>query len=228
MLFARSSRVQNVKGGVSAILKSLLKLFFDPCTHDLRRSGINVELTGGTSVHLWMNLGIVLADEAALHAMYGCKGAAGLKPCLLCQNIFNHQNARGISENDMDGWVQTHACTDSSKIVVHTPETIDAIVNRLAAAARVMNKSAFAELQTSLGWSLVPNGTMGDEFSRLLCEPTQHALYDWMHVLFVNGVFNNHCGRLLEAVKPFQITAAKLNEYIEFWNVCKMMRANVL
>jgi hypothetical protein len=217
VLFARSSRVQKVKGGVSAILKAVLSLFFDPATHDVRSSGVFLDFCGGSTAHIWLSLGIVLADEAALHMMYGCKGSAGLKPCLLCQNVFNHQNGRGISEGDMDGWVQTHACTASSKIELHTPGTIKAIIDRLTADAATSAKSAHAELQTSLGWTLVPNGVMSDNLLRTLCDPTGHVLYDYMHVFFVSGVFNMHCGKLVASLKPLGITPADLNDYVAQW-----------
>jgi hypothetical protein len=144
--------------------------------------------------------------------MYGCKGAGGLKCCLLCQNIFNYKNERGIAEGDQGGWVQTHACTDSSKIVLHTPESITAVINRLQSA-----KVGLSELQTRLGWSIVPNGVMFDTRTRMLCEPTAHALYDYMHVLFVSGVFNINFGYMMKALKPHGITSATLHEYLGIW-----------
>ena len=95
VLFVRSNLVGTVKGGVSSILRALLNTFFNPNTHDLRRSGVCLDLKTGNSLHLWISLDIVVADEAALHYMYGCKGAGGLKCCLLCQNIFNYKKREG-------------------------------------------------------------------------------------------------------------------------------------
>ena len=137
VLFVRTNLVGTVKGGVSSLMRALMNAFFNPSTHDLRRSGVRLDLATGNNLHLWMSLDIIVADESALHSMFGCKGAGGLKPCLLCQNIFNFKNERGISEGDQGGWVQTHACTDSSKIVLHTPESITAVINRLQRAVAV-------------------------------------------------------------------------------------------
>jgi hypothetical protein len=212
VLFVRSNLAGTVKGGVSSILRALLNTFFNPNTHDLRRSGVCLPLTTGNSLHLWISLDIVVADEAALHYMYGCKGAGGLKCCLLCQNIFNYKNERGIAEGDQGGWVQTHACTDSSKMVLHTPESITAVLNRLQSAT-----VGISELQTRLGWSIVPNGVMFDTRTRMLCEPTAHALYDFMHVLFVSGVFNINFGYMMKALTPHGITSATLHEYLGIW-----------
>ena len=55
---------------------SLLKLFFEP-PHDLRTAGLSLQLPDGTRAHLWFELGPVIADEVALHQIYGCKGAGG-------------------------------------------------------------------------------------------------------------------------------------------------------
>ena len=55
---------------------SFLKLFFGP-THDLRTAGLSLQLPDGTRAHLWFELGPVIADEVALHQIYGCKGAGG-------------------------------------------------------------------------------------------------------------------------------------------------------
>ena len=44
VLFVRSNLVGTVKGGVSSILRALLNTFFNPNTHDLRRSGVCLRL----------------------------------------------------------------------------------------------------------------------------------------------------------------------------------------
>lgn len=77
VLFVRSNLVGTVKGGVSSILRALLNTFFNPNTHDLRRSGVCLPLTTGNSLHLWISLDIVVADEAALHICTVARGPAG-------------------------------------------------------------------------------------------------------------------------------------------------------
>ena len=44
-------------------------------------AGICLELADGSIAHIWLQHGFVLADEAALHAIFNFKGASGLKPC---------------------------------------------------------------------------------------------------------------------------------------------------
>lgn len=39
--------------------------------------------------------GLRFSDEAAIHALTGCKGASGLKPCIACYNgVGRHADAR--------------------------------------------------------------------------------------------------------------------------------------
>ncbi len=106
-----------------------------------RRSAVRLDFNNGNSIHLGMSLYIIVADDFALHSMFGCNGVGGVKPCLLCQNIFHFKNERGISEGDQGGWVQTHAFTDNSKIVLRALESITAVINRLQRAVAVESKA---------------------------------------------------------------------------------------
>ena len=45
----------------------------------------------------------------------------------------------------------THTCPSCSKIVLHTPHTIEAVVRRLETAHPIMGKTAFEELEKALG-----------------------------------------------------------------------------
>eukprot|EP00974_Lingulodinium_polyedra_P121546 11179414-Lingulodinium_polyedra.AAC.1 len=112
---------------------------------------------------------------------------------MLCQNIFNERTPRDCVERDKTGFCQYHTCSDPTKLVLHTPRTIRLILDRLrAAVAAGTPKRNFEELQTRLGWNWVPNGLLNDNWLLGLCQPTESALYDWMHVFFVQGVFNVH------------------------------------
>lgn len=217
VLFARSTHVNKVAGQVSAVFRAILDLFFNPTGHDFSRSGVLLQLPDGAFAQVFLKLHVVIADEAALHGMYMCKGAGGLKPCMLCQNVFNAKEVRGAVEADDSGWAVAHTCGDAGKLVLHTTATIDAVVRRLATAKPVMGKTAFDELQTRLGWKFAVGSLV--ESTRLLriADPTEHALYDWMHVFFVQGAFNIHMGLLAQALRGFSITYKMLDEYVGEW-----------
>ena len=228
VLFIRSKTMPFVKGRISGVFKALLLyMFFNSERHDFAKSGINIELQSGQRVHLFLHVRIVIADEAALHSLFGCKGASGLKCCLLCQNIFNYNEARGIVDADVASFAQHHVCSDASKFVLHTPGTISAVVRRLRAAQVEMSKAAFAELQTKLGWSFVDGGVMFHDRCRELVEPTRVAMYDWMHVFFVSGVFNVHVAKLMETLKPCKITYEMLHQYMSEWHFPVVLQGKI-
>ena len=76
----RSTLRKTVKGGLSGLAAAVLKhLFFNPEPEqlDVSRAGVCFQLDDSTFVTIWLQLGIILADEAALHAMLDFKGADG-------------------------------------------------------------------------------------------------------------------------------------------------------
>ena len=174
--------LEDVAGGISALLAAIINTFFDPTGHDLSSAGISVRLHSGHLVRLFFAPGPLLADEAALHHAFGCKGSGGLKCCLFCVNIFNYKYRHSIVSEDTTGLAQHHTCHDASKFLLHTRETIADIYRRLQDAFANATKTYFKELQTRLGWNLVRGGLMFTPRMRSLLHPTDHAMYDWMHV----------------------------------------------
>ena len=66
-----------------------------------------------------------VADEAAVHVLYGCKGQAGIKPCLLCANVFDRKEVRGIVDADSTGISVHHTEHDCTKLVPMTMSMLD-------------------------------------------------------------------------------------------------------
>eukprot|EP00971_Amphidinium_carterae_P208395 4134818-Amphidinium_carterae.1 len=90
-------------------------------------------------------------------------------------------------------------------------------MDRLAEGKANMNVGEFEELQTKLGWSLVSGSIMvNPKLAGILCIPEQ-VTYDWMHILFVSGVFNHHVGQMLLALKKHNIGYAQLHTYLGNW-----------
>ena len=110
VLLLRSNTVKEIQGGLSALVGALLGVFFSPDGHDMSLAGVSLQLADGETLHAFIDLGVVLADEAALRAIYACKGAAGLKPCVLCQNVFNVTTKRNVPANDPTGFAVDITC----------------------------------------------------------------------------------------------------------------------
>ena len=212
----RASAHKSFSGGLSAFWKFLMvEAFFNPSAHDGSLAGILLQLPHGCHRHLYIDLDSVIADEAALHYLFGCKGSSGLRPCMKCANIFNYQHkARRLVEDDRTGVKRYHCTHDFDALVLHTQESLTSIMTKLEDSKRAAAPN-FDELEIMLGWSYIPGGAMFcPEFRRrIACK----EVFDGMHILFVNGVFNKTAGLLVKAMKGSGIAMDQLYTYFKAW-----------
>jgi len=89
----RSSTVNQLPGAMSKLKGELVKVFFPSTGPNMETSGIMVPLhkmgqDTQYQLHLFVEFGLNVEDELALHMTYMCMGASGLKPCVKCQLTF--------------------------------------------------------------------------------------------------------------------------------------------
>jgi len=216
----RSTTLGRVDGGMSAVMAVVLKAFFSDDGHNMQHGGCAVMLHG-RPVRIWAKFGGFISDESALHSIWLCKGASGTKICILCMNMVS-KHWMGIPGLDNAAWMKPfnralmcHMCEP------HTKETIQHIVDTLAADHRVMPADAFKNKQTALGFTHSPHALLLDPSLRDVLDPTQQTLFDWPHSL-LQGVFPVHIS-LLEARMSQRHIAfyALLDEYLQGWTLPK-------
>ena len=107
----RSTLTRDIVGGVSGLFKKLVHLFIGPgADHNMETAGVVVGRPG-RAMHIFASVRALVADEGALHAIYACKGAGGLKPCLLCTNVYAHGGGgRDVVARDASGVSVSHTC----------------------------------------------------------------------------------------------------------------------
>ena len=215
LVFLRSEETNGLAGGFSGLLARMLLVFFGQEGPNMQMSGIGLTMSDGSYQHLVMHLGCFLADEAALHLGYCCKGASGLKCCLLCANIFNYKVRRDIVELDATGIAQHHTTHDASKLKLHTPASITAILRQLQNSHGTISKRAFEELETTLGWNYSPHGVLWNPIAKPHIEPSEKATFDWMHIIFVHGIFGVHMGQVMWRLKEEGVSYAKIHEFLQ-------------
>ena len=214
----RSGTVRDkIKDGMSTVFATLLNYMFNRNdTHNFATGGINVKLHDSDDrLNIFIVFGLTVADEAALHAECGCKGSSGLKPCFLCLNVFDAKSERDIIANDSNHIAVDHTCTTSSDLILQSTATMNAIVDKLEEGHATMGKDAFSELQTRLGWNYLQFGMMCTSLRGIVDMPSQ-GMYDWMHVIFVGGVFNTHMRNIMSHLRRWH-TFAHLHEYARQW-----------
>lgn len=216
----QSSVRKRLRGGLGALAAAVLSAFFGGGDHDVRLAGVQLELRSGRRIHVWLHLGHVLADEAALHAMFACKGSSGLKICMLCANVFNDKLVGCKADLERHGGV-THTCGDVRQLQYHTEASLESVQARLRAAKTVMNKSAYEELEKHLGWKL--SELLGHATLAGVLKPTRQVLFDTMHVFFSKGVFQFHVGAMLVALKPLGVRPTMFHDYLQPWTWPKLV-----
>ena len=58
---------------------------------------------------------------------------------------------------------------------------------------------------------------LSDNWLLGLCRPVECFWYGWMHVFFVQGVFNMRVCHLMADLRPFYVTYKVLNAYMHLW-----------
>ena len=215
----RATIMKNIQGGLQAVLTGAIRLFFPEHGHNLMTAGMSLKLHTGEGSHVWMRLGLIIADEAAEHQLFSCKGAAGIKPCFLCVNVFNSKYRRdGIAAFDTDDMAMFHHEHDASKMVLHSRASVAAIIAKLSAP---MTAAARKEMETNLGFNYQPDGILHDPYILNIVHPVEHAIFDWMHVFFVSGVWNIMVYVLCMALDTFDIKARDFEQWVSAWNAPK-------
>ena len=216
----RSTIVQKSLGGLSAFVGEFLRLMF--CTdHCVATGGFSLHLTNGRVVRIFCRLACMVSDEAALKAFWQCKGAGGLKSCMLCANCVDHtgRTANGVSLLDFDasGRLVPGSCSDIRQFVSHTRTSVMVVLEHLNHTHSASSKTILEKQEKLHGW-LVPthNLLMTADIGPLL-DPTTQTCFDWVHCYLVHSLFNKQTYELLEAIAP-QVTRVDVDGYMQLWH----------
>jgi hypothetical protein len=159
-------------------------------------------------MHIWIDIRFVIGDEAALKSIYANKGASGLKPCLLCLNVFAKNTSRPIGFDGVHLLKHSDPCPEHFQVC--TPTALGKIMAELRKPG--LSKAARESLETAVGWSYIPEGFL--EVARPLY-PSESALWDYMHVIYANGVLNVHMGCLFDALRSSSVRHSNFHECLK-------------
>ena len=210
---AASKEVSELRGGMSAVIGTFIRQFWTD-KFDITTGGLSIPLAAGKRIQFMAEYGVSLSDELALHMQFMSKGSSGLKCCIFCSNCYDAKTTRSSVRSSP--WARVHTCPDIKQFVPNTSQTITAIVTALRAAAS-RSKKELEELQTTYGFTYDADTILFDDFLRAKICPSIHALYDWMHVLFVTGVFNHTFGKTMSALRKTRVTYEAVHDFLQRW-----------
>ena len=194
----RRSRLKNV--GLSVLCENLFHAF-DDLSYGQRFPGMSSLLTA--------SLELLIADEAALKAVFENKGSSGLFPCTKCSNLVS----QGSSLSAIDNRLLDHTISSLEHVVPHTVESVKSIMDHLQAQKLVLNQKQFSELERNLGFNWVPGGVLARRSHKLNVESFQ---YDWVHCYLVQGLLGLEAFRPVESVIHHHVMSCRIMVFIMF------------
>eukprot|EP00959_Pyramimonas_sp_CCMP1952_P433739 9082724-Pyramimonas_sp.AAC.1 len=171
----------DLDGGLSTLFKLMLSDFFKS-DHNFM-DGIMLPC-GNEWFPLKCGIFAVIQDEKAHKEIASLKGASGLRPCIRCKNI-----VRRTSAQDLGPYLRDADISGPDAFDEHTSasfwETVDIIL-----AARDdsdLLRQSFVDLQQVAGLSYNAHSAIWDRSFRLIYDPINHNVEDWMHVFCASG-----------------------------------------
>ena len=157
LCFVRASSLKEIRGGASSVARALLRdMFIGPTAMHIPGTDIGFQ-------SLFAKFGALLCDYDGHRSILATKGAAGIRPCILCKNVIS-------VSSDLERrreYLVDIACCDVSKFDLATEEDIAGAIRSLRAAAadvqaRRCTKAHFDKMEKVLGVNCSPDGILDD------------------------------------------------------------------
>jgi hypothetical protein len=221
-IVVRQDLVKCLDGGYEQLAELVLNQFFGAHGHDIMRAGVWLDLPDGQLVHIFARVAVMLADEPALKEMLGCKGHAGTKPCVLCQNItLEKAPGGGVPLHVHSEYVKSIANFDIREFKLHTDKTVRAMVSKLHRYKGVLPPDEFALREQLFGFnwnlrSIILNEQLN--FNVVTC-----VMFDWSHLYLCDGLADTEFGMFMHEMKAIKAdtTFRELGIYVATWTLPK-------
>ena len=211
----RETRAKCLDGGVAGLTSMALDQFHGP-EFDILRAGITLKLVTGERARLFAKVGVMLGDEPALKDMLDCKGHAGLKCCVLCQNCVLHKSQQSSVPLHVFGdYAVSIAEPDFKRFQMHTDDTLREVVAKINTYKSTLSNTDFAARSLMLGFNWNPK--------QILCNPrfqlqgVSMLMWDWAHVYICDGVADSEFGDFMQVMERSKsgTTYKELGQYVE-------------
>ena len=201
----RSSDISDMRGGMAALVTSVLRSIERECAN-----GFPIAWSENDADLIWIKKVYIIADAEAIRSCSGCKGHAGLKPCLQCINV----TSIGKAVNVKDHYDIT--CHDTCLFWPQTDETVRAAAATLRAQRTAKERK---DCEKFLGWNwehFAEGPLLAPELTKWIS--VDSLLYDSMHIFFNNGQICQVLGQWYAMlVQHTTFTLSHLQTYASLW-----------
>ena len=149
-------------------------------------------------------LDTMVADEAALKAVFDAKGSSGTIPCPLCSNVVAKTSM--LEGCDSTGTLVPVHETALERFCARPDDTIWQGCRLLQSRCGQMSKKAFDQLEQSLGINHNPDGVLFQKSLPL----ASTLMFDWLHIYLVSGLVQIELGLLILMLYSHGVTVQGL------------------
>ena len=204
--FIRTSVMKKVLGGYGALTKSIVNTFIND-VESFVHVGIAVDIDGPRL--LYAKCWRLLADGAALAAVFDSNMSSGTKQCFACANAIKD----GTFGKAPKGWVPITG-TNMRKFIRHTNESVWKSIDDLNALAPGCGITRKRRLRQCYGFKDNPHGLLANKPLRKFIKPVDFLTNDWAHIFAQNGVGNI---QLYHAMESIGIDVNALQDEVNTW-----------
>ncbi len=226
LLELRTSVTATLSGGISQVCKIILRSIFLNPACDAVNLGIQLKGPAGDQVRFCISLAYLLQDGAAHKYVFNTKGDTGCRMCIMCRNLVAVSTDVFDDEGEM---LCKPSLTYEHEMDMADDNDIAGTIARLKSKhddhiAKKLNATQFSAWEKACGLNFEPDGLMWDpDLMMTVLRPTEHYVHDWMHTIFVTGVFHTVMWLMMVAIKGAfsQFSMTKLFDawyaYVGFW-----------
>ena len=176
-----SSVVEELEGGMPALLKKMVLTFFDPSGWNFATTGLEIPVPGQPNENVRATFGFFILDERAVKLGLDIKGAAGAKCCgLECLNVCGAQTYPPQGD-----YFVRYSEPRRSRWHPHTRESFEQVLVELENVKDSPSELAEMELRTGVNYNL--HSILWDPYTRRLVGAPHCQFWDGMHCLCASG-----------------------------------------
>ena len=147
--------------------------------------------------------------------VFGCKGDAGTRLCMLCSNLVSVSS--GLVDESGDD-ILTCSLVFENQLRFASDDDVKGTIRRLRAHTRSDSAKTFKLQEQALGFSYAETSLLFDESLTDIVHPVSQYCHDWMHGLFATGVFNHTAFWFIMACNAATTNAwASLASFVKLW-----------
>ena len=213
----RTSQVALVESGVSQVVAKILHRVFKNEACDVRVAGLRLKGPNGKIITLWFTFDCFVADGAAHKYVWQCKGDSGMKFCIFCRNLVA-EKSKIVDDDGND--VLVCSKIERAELDQATDSDIIGTIDRLISKKDSLNSANFKLWQQACGFTFAACGVLFDPCLRDIVKPVSQYMIDWMHGVFVKGVWHTTFFLVILALQSCGIDSyAVMTEFLVAWSL---------